>query len=348
MATPRKIGFTVFIILILVILAGLGFYIYKHTSATQPSRKPSTPPVKLVALTKHPIPLIVSTYGYTLSPNSVTIRAATGGTIKSIHFSSGQQVKKGQLLFVIRSSDVTQQINYLKPQLIEAKAEYERNVAVNKQTPGAVAKQQLLKLKATYQQYLTQYKELYNQSHIKAAINGRISDTDLAVGDLVAANNTLATISTKDLIQLSYHLPSQWAKKAKVGQSVTFTNNLNEKFHGTVSYVSPILNPNNQGIDIRANVTKANDLTANQFGQIVQTINPNQQLLAVSQTLAQTDAKGYFVLGVKNKKVINNYFNPGFVTKDGFITINSGLKAGDKIISDPAIYTVGQKVEVAK
>jgi membrane fusion protein (multidrug efflux system) len=347
MATKRKTGLFIFIIAIVLILAA-AFCLYKHKSSVQKPQRPPTPPVTLVALKKHPIPLIVSTYGYTLSPHSVTVRATAGGTIQSIHFQSGQKVKKGQLLFVIQASDVTQQLNYLKPQLIEAKANYLRNYSVNQQTPGAVARQTLLTLKATYQQYLTQYQELYNQSHIKAAIDGRISDTNLAAGDLISPNDTLATISTKDLLQLSYHLPSQWARQAKVGQSVSFINNQEEKYQGKVSYVSPILNLNNQGVNLRANVINAKHLTANQFGQIIQVINPKQELLAVSQTLAQTDAKGYFVLGVKNNKVVNNYFTPGFVTKDGFITITSGLRTNDKIINNPSVYSVGQKVEVAK
>ena len=130
------------------------------------------PVVSLTTLKPTTIPLVISTYGYTLSPNSVTVRAPVGGTIEAIHFKSGQEVKKGQLLFVIQASDVTQQLKYLKPQLIAAKAAYERNVTVNKQTPGSVAKQTLLTLRATYLQALAQYQELYNQTHIKAAING--------------------------------------------------------------------------------------------------------------------------------------------------------------------------------
>jgi len=347
MATKGKVG--VSIIIVAVIVLAVAYYFYKHQPSTnQHPQRPPTPPATLIALKKHDIPLVVSTFGYTLSPNSITVRAATGGTIQAIHFHAGQKVKKGQLLFVLQSSDVTQQLNYLKPQLETAKANYERNLSVNKQTPGAVAKQTLLTLKNTYQQYLAQYKEFYNQSHIRAGVSGIISDTDLAAGDLVAANDDLATISHKGLFQFSYHLPSQWARKAKIGQLVSFTNNQGQTYHGTVSYVSPILNPNNQGISIRADVTKQGHLTANQFGQIVQTINPHQQILAASQTLVQTDSKGYFLLSVKNNKVVNDYFTPGFVTKDGLITITSGLKAGDKIISNPSIYSAGQKVEVTK
>ena len=175
---------------------------------------------------------------------------------------------------------------------------------------------------------------------------GRISDTDLAVGDLVSSNENLAYISTKDLLQLSYHLPSQWATKAKLGQKVVFINGQQQKYTGVVSYISPILNPNNQGVNCRANLKPSKSLTANQFGQIIQTINAHQQMLAVSQTLAQTDAQGYYVLTVNNNKVTNHYFIPGFITKSGLITITAGLKAGDKIISNPAQVTAGQTVKV--
>jgi RND family efflux transporter MFP subunit len=333
----------------LAILAAAAAYIFfdGFKTSTQKPLRPSVPPVTLIPLQVHSMPLTVSTYGYTTSPNSMTVRASAGGTIESIHFQAGQQVKKGQLLFVIQASDVTQQMNYLKPKLIQDKANYERNLAANEQSPGAIAKQALLGFKATYLQDLTQYHQLYQQSHISAAIDGKISDTKLAVGDLVSANDALASISSDSGLQVSYHLPSQWAQKAKLGQAITFIDGYDKKYKGVVSYVSPDLDVNNQGFNLRADMAHPKNLSANQFGQVIQVINPKQSILAVSQTLAQTDALGYFVLGVKDHKVVNEYFTPGSVTQDGLITIASGLKAGDTIISNPSLYSVGQKVEIA-
>ena len=347
MENKRMKGVMAFLGLVLLVAAAAYVFFDGFKASTQKPQRPSVPPVTLIPLQVHSMPLTVSTYGYTTSPNSMTVRALSSGTIESIHFQPGQAVKKGQLLFVIQASDVTQQMNYLKPQLIQAKANYERNFQANQQMPGAVAKQTLLGLKATYLQYLHQYNELYQQSHITAAIDGKISDTKLAVGDLVSANDALATISSDGVLQVSYHLPSQWAQKAKLGQAITFIDGNDEKYKGVVSYVSPDLDVNNQGFNLRADMAHPKNLSANQFGQIIQVINPKQSILAVSQTLAQTDAQGYFVLGVKDHKVVNEYFTPGSVTKDGLITIISGLKAGDTIISNPSLYSVGQKVEIA-
>ena len=346
MATQRIMKLLLAIILVILTFATL-FYFYQHPSTTQKPQRPSAPPVTLIPLQVHSMPLTVSTYGYTMSPNSMTVRALSSGTIESIHFQAGQAIKKGQLLFVIQASDVTQQMNYLKPKLIQDKANYQRNLTANEQSPGAVAKQILLGFKSTYLQDLEQYNHLYQQSHITAAIDGKMSDTLLAVGDLVSANDALATISSDSMLQISYHLPSQWANKAHVGQTITFITGDHEQHEGVVSYLSPDLNANNQGFNLRADMAHPKNLSANQFGQIIQVINPKESILAITQTLAQTDAQGYFVLGVKDHKVVNNYFTPGLITKDGLITITSGLEAGDTIISNPSLYTQGQKVEIA-
>ena len=334
----------IFFLVIIILAILIALYVIKTHKKTKQPAHPPKPVATYTTLKKYNIPLTVTTYGYTLSPNSVTVRAPVSGIIKSINFTSGQKVKKGQLLFIINASDITQQLTYLKPQLTEAKAIYDNNVRVNKQAPGSVSKQSLLSLKATYDRYKARYQALYNQTHIRAAIDGRISDTNLAVGDLVSANDDLAYISTKSIIQLSYHLPSQWAPKAKLKQLVTFTNDQQKTFKGYVSYIAPILELNNQGVNVRADMQSTHALTANQFGQIIQTINAKQMTLAIPQSLVQTDAKGYYVVGVKNHKVVNEYFSPGRVTKKGLITVQSGLKVGDKILSNPGSFSVGQKV----
>jgi RND family efflux transporter MFP subunit len=340
------IGFLAVTLLIIITFFAIVYGI-NHGASTQKPQRPSIPPVTLTPLLNHTIPLTVSAYGYTLLPDSVVIRASSAGKIDSIHFTAGEKVKKGQLLFVILASDVTQQMRYLKPKLNEAKAAYDRYVSVNTQTPGSVAKQTLLSLQATYLQYLAQYNELDHQSRITAAVDGTISDTNLAVGDLVSANDVLATISSKDILQVSYHLPSQWAQKAKLGQPITFISSDNESYQGSVSYLASDLSLNNQGINLRADIAKPNHLLANEFGQVIQVINPKQSILAIPQNLAQTDAQGYFVLGVKDHKVVSKYFTPGYVTHDGLITVTSGLQERDAIISNPSLYSVGQKVEIA-
>jgi membrane fusion protein (multidrug efflux system) len=348
--TRRSLIKTIISLIVIICLIALGYVIYTHannsSNKTHPHPKPE---VTLTKLRKHSIPLTVSAYGYTISPHSVTLRAPVGGTIKAIHFSSGQQVKKGQLLFVIQASDVTQQLTYLAPQLITAKADYLRQAAVNKQQPGVIARQTLLKTKNTYLQLLAQYNQLHKQSYISAPVNGIISDTDLAAGDLISTNDTLAYISTQSILQLSYHLPSQWMRQLKLGQAVTFYLDDKQNYAAKVSYISPILSPNNQGIALRADILHKQGLNVNQFGHLTQVINPKQSLLAINQNLVQTDAKGYYLYGVQNNKIVKYYFMPGMVTKNGLIIIDSGIKAGTKIVnSNPSMLSEGQPVTVKR
>ena len=132
MENKRMKGVMAFLGLVLLVAAAAYVFFDGFKASTQKPQRPSVPPVTLIPLQVHSMPLTVSTYGYTTSPNSMTVRALSSGTIESIHFQPGQAVKKGQLLCVIQASDVTQQMNYLKPQLIQAKANYERNFQANK------------------------------------------------------------------------------------------------------------------------------------------------------------------------------------------------------------------------
>ena len=303
--------------------------------------------VVIKPLTYTTIPLIITSYAEVTSPGSVTINAQASGIITSVEFSPGQQVKKGQLLFTLRSNSISEQLSQSKATLASAKEKYESYINILKQVKGSVSQVRLMEAKSAYKAALAQYDETKTIHNIISPINGTISDTNLTVGAFVNNGEKLVYIASQGNLQLRYQLPAQYAAQVALGQKVSFyPRNTKNSYTAKVSYISPALNPTDYNITLRANLSNTS-LQANTFGHATQVIDPNRKLLAVSQSLIRTDSSGFYVYVLNDKNTVEKqYCKLGGLTTSGLITINSGLQTGTKlIISNPNHFKTGEIVK---
>lgn len=116
-----------------------------------------------------------------------------------------------------------------------------------------------------------------------------------------------------------------------------------------MTYVAPVNNSSAVGFDLHALLDPTDDLLINHFGLVMQDINPNYKTLAIQQDFVQTDAAGFYVFLYRDQKVFKQYFAAGEITKDGLITVESGLKVGDELITtNPHLLQEGQMVKVSQ
>ncbi len=327
------------------------FILFPAYGAPHKKIKHVTPHVVVKPLTYTTIPLTVSAYGEVISPGSVTIRAQTSGVITSVHFSPGQIVSSGQLLFTLRSSDASGQLAQAKAKLDSTQELYERYKNVLKKYKDAVSKVRLINAKSAYEEALAQYNETKNMQHIVSPISGVISDTQFSSGDYVTAGNVLADVVKQNNLQLRYQLPSQYNSQVALGQKVLFSPKGSHKnYHGTVSYVSPAMNATNYNITLRANFVKPENLQPNTFGRVTHILNSNRKVLAVSQSLIQTDANGFYLYVLNAKNIVEKqHCKLGSIKSSGLVIIKSGIKVGTPlIISNSKKLKTGQVVKVSK
>jgi len=90
-------------------------------------------PVRIAQAVVLDVPLDVAAVGTVESINSVAVKSRIAGQIDSVAFTEGQDIAKGQLLFVIDSSA-------LKRQQAEEQAELERDTAMEQQARSVVAR----------------------------------------------------------------------------------------------------------------------------------------------------------------------------------------------------------------
>ena len=147
----------------------------------------------------------------------VELRARVNGYLEKIYFTEGQEVKKGDVLFLIDPrpyeaalDSAKANVKEVEARLVLAKHNLER--AKELYAANAISKETLDTRESSYMQeqaYLLSAKANLRDAElnlefteIKAPMDGRVSETMVDVGNLVTANSTLlTTIVRSDVVQ---------------------------------------------------------------------------------------------------------------------------------------------------
>jgi membrane fusion protein (multidrug efflux system) len=336
------------LLIIILICLGLLYVGFKILTPNKSLPTIEVPKVTVETLSYKAFPLTVTSYAQVVSRSSVILRAQADGVIAAIHFKPGEFIKKGQLLFTLQSNTLDKQVKSLEAQLSLSKQRRERITRLAELAKGAVAKFDLLQTQAEYEQSLAQYEGAKAIHTITAPVNGIISDTKLAVGDFVKSGTALAYLIDTQKIELKYQLPSQYADKISLGQTVIFSPAGSQQAYSTsVSYIAPLLNSEGNGITLGAILP--GKAWINSQGIVIHQLEPNHTALAVNDSYVQTDAQGFYLYELTGDKIAKHYFIPGEINKSGLIEIKTGISAGSQIVtSDPDGLSEGQRVEVIK
>ena len=163
--------------------------------------------------------------GRFVAVNSVEVRSRVSGYLSEIHFTDGQMVKKGDLLFTIDHRPFQIALDQMRANLAQARAnlafteadlargqELVRNKTITEQTfDQRTQAKSVAEASVTAQEAMVHQAELdLNEfSELRAPVDGRIGDRRVSVGNLVTGGNggnttLLATIVSIDPIRFEF------------------------------------------------------------------------------------------------------------------------------------------------
>ena len=171
------------------------------------------PPVTVAHPVKRDVTLYVRFTGTVQAIDSVDVESHITGYLENIKFTSGSDVKKGDVLFVIDQSSFKAQVDRAKANVVQAKAqrnlahvEYQRDQQIQKQDAGAIAQVTLDRALANVgvqdasvleaQAALEEAQVNLDYCTIKAPISGHISRNYVSEGNLITGGTSQATLLT--------------------------------------------------------------------------------------------------------------------------------------------------------
>ena len=351
----------------LLLLSGGGYAFYHANAKPAPQAAPLAVPVAVESLQGQKAETFAEFSGRINAVDYAEIRPQVAGRITEIRFKDGQQVKTGDILFVIDPRPY---------QAAAAKAAGDLASAVNNARLAGIERERgerLIKAQALAQESYDQRVNADNvaqagvksaqaalaaaqvdvdHAFIKAPISGRISRAEITVGNLVgsatAAPQLLASIVSDNGVYADFDVDEQTYLNIVRGNGVSPDRQQAIPVTLTVqgdsearAYRGSIESFDNH-ISAGSGTIRARARFANQDGSLVPGMfvsvkmggpTLNKALLVPETAIGNDQSKRYvFVVGADNKA---EYREVGLgSTVAGKRVVVSGLKAGDRVILD--------------
>jgi len=300
------------------------------------------------------------------------IYSRTNGYLKKWYFDIGAHVKKGQLLAVIETPEVDQQLQQARSNMQTAQANLDLATITKTRYQG------LLKAKAVSQQdvdnavgaynanramveadqaAVEQYTALVSFERIYAPFDGVITARNTDIGDLInsgsnsAVKTDLFHIAQPGRLRVYVNVPEEYSQGIKVGitANLTLAEFPGREFQGKVVRTADSINLTTRTLLIEIDVDNpTGTLLTGSYAEVHLAV-PTQGapfLIPVDTLLFRTE--GLRVGIVRDGKVVLAVVTPGHDFGNQ-IEIVSGLKADDQVIVNPPDSIVqGQEVQIVQ
>ncbi|WP_299472208.1 efflux RND transporter periplasmic adaptor subunit [uncultured Roseibium sp.] len=291
---------------------------------------------------------------------SVEIVARVEGYLTERKFTEGGFVKKGDLLYVVEKDLYQASVDQSKATLEGAKATLSNSqIELERQrqllAKGDISQATYDGAKATTDVDQANVDEA--QANLETAginlgytdifspIDGRISKTNVNVGNLVDSNTgTLTTITSVDPIYVSFYMGERdliedreagliGNENVTLQVGLTLADGSTYPTEGKITYVGTSVEEGSDTVELRATFDNPkNLLIPGQFVNVLVKDENQQTVAAIPQPAIQLDTKGHFVFVVDaNNKVERRDVVLGRQTGTLW-EVKSGLKQGERVV----------------
>ncbi|MFJ2984972.1 MULTISPECIES: efflux RND transporter periplasmic adaptor subunit [unclassified Pseudomonas] len=275
------------------------------------------------------------------------------GTVKSLHFESGQKVKAAQLLLQLNDDQETALLGTAQADLGLAKVDFGRGSQLV--GDSAISRGEYDRLTAQYrrnQAVVDQLKASKTKKSISAPFSGTIGIRQVDVGDYLAAGTVIATLQDLSSLYVDFNVPEQALPQLSLGQQVQVQVAAypGQTFPASLSAINPKVEESTRNLLVRATLANPDGkLLPGMFANLLVLLpDPHPQVVvpesAITYTLygnsvyiatpkkdkdgnPEQDDKGQPQLSAEQRSVQTGE------RRDGVVVVNKGLKAGEQVVT---------------
>lgn len=280
----------------------------------------------------------VSSVGTLTAVNGVDISAEASGIIKEIRFTSGQFVKKGDILFLLDTSIEEAQLKDNQARLKLAQLNYDRNKALLGK--HAISQASLDNILMELQQAeagveLTQAK--IKQKTITAPFNGKIGIRLVNLGDYVSPGTAMVSLESLDPMLVRFSLPEQYLTDVFLQQPIDVITNSGKIFHGVIDAINSKVDPSTRNIMVQGTLdNKELKLYPGMFASIKIWFMAKNNVVVLPQTAIAYSLHGDSVFIIKKEgkllKAYREYVKVG-ERRDNEVCILAGVKPNEQVVT---------------
>jgi RND family efflux transporter MFP subunit len=346
--------------LVLVALAGGGWYAYEHRAALfgaesaavagggqgRPAggaggggpRGPGIlgPPLVVAStVTTDSSGAEVRAIGTLAAEQAVTLYPQVTGIVSAVNFKAGQAVKTGDVLLTIDEADQQVAVDKAEIALTNARAARERieklvktsNATTVQLTDAQVAEKQAeIDLRSARLELA--------KRKITAPFEGTVGLTDIAVGDLINSQKAITTLDELTTLKVSFDVPERVSRLVKVGEPIHATSDAvpGTTISGTIAAVDSRIDPTARTLKVEAKVPNSDGVLKPGTAIVISLAFPGEPQPSVASLAVQWDRQGPFVWKLDGD-VVHRVPIQILTRRSGMVTVSAtDLDEGDLVV----------------
>lgn len=276
----------------------------------------------------------------------VNITPEVAGTVSEIAFESGQVVAKGDLLVRLDTSSEEAQLRAIEAQVNLARINAER--VRNLRAENTVSQAEWDTAEATLKQYQANADAIraeIGKKTLRAPFAGKLGIRQVNLGEYLDAGKSIVSLQALNPVYADFLLPQQDLAKLKTGMPVRISTDAypGRKFEGLLTAINPDLDSSTRSVRLQATLDNPDQrLRPGMFAWVEVLLPTTQDALVIPATSVLSAPYGSSVYVIDTQPATNGapaalavqqqFIRTGQARGD-FVSVESGLKAGQRVVS---------------
>jgi membrane fusion protein (multidrug efflux system) len=332
----------VIVALAALVLIGGAWYLFAGDESAPGARGPNGGGAAraVAVVTGHParkeFAYEVEALGTLRANESVDITAKVADRVAAIHFSEGQQVRKGNVLIELDNTEARADLAAAEAAASDSRSQYKRSQELF--ATKALSEAQLDQLQATL---------LANEARVAAArsrladrvitapFNGRVGLRNVSLGGLVNPGAVITTLDDLSVVKLDFSVPEQFLSTLQPGWTVPAQSTAysDSTFAGRVASVDTRVDPTTRSVAIRALIDNRDGRLRPGMFMTVKLVRPEGEALMLPEQAIVPENEQHFVYVVADGKAQKREIKIGR-RRPGEVEVLQGLSADDGVVID--------------
>lgn len=277
--------------------------------------------------------------------DSIMVRSELAGVVNRIAFSSGAQVRQGDLLVELDTSVERAQLSGLEAAADLAAISLRRAQELRVKT--TISQAELDAAEASARQAnaaAEQVRAVIAKKHIVAPFSGRVGIRKINVGEFLDAGASIVMLENASSVYADFSLPQGEAPRLAAGLPVRLQVDAfgGREFVGSIEAVNPKVSDSTRNVGVRAIFVNADSaLRGGMFGNVALMLGKEESLLAVPTAAIVYSTFGNYVYVLKNDAKVGATVQQQFVTlgekRGDLVVVLKGLELGQQVVTSGQI-----------
>ncbi|BCM24190.1 efflux RND transporter periplasmic adaptor subunit [Methyloradius palustris] len=297
------------------------------------------------------------------------IGASVTGRITDIDVVLGQEVKQGQVLATLNSTELGQnQLVYIKAQQqisLQSRAVDRAKLLLESDVIGAAELQrreaelsaaqadlnaagdqlEVLGMSKTAIAQLAKSSQIHSFSSVSARLAGTVIERKVNLGQVVQPAEQLFTVADLSHVWAVAEVPEQQAELIQEGEEVNIEIPAlsNKQFTGKLIYVADVVNPQTRTVTVRTDMENHERAIKPEMlvSMLVQS-KPVPKLTVPMQSIVREDNKDHVFVQIAPRKFRLREVTLGS-EYEGMVTIESGVSEGEILVGEGAFHVNNER-----